>query len=386
MKKFALLLVSVLFLLSCGNGKSGLLFGVRELDFVDKAETTVQGTVVDAEWPLGMIRDIIVCDSFLVVNTDEKGAQVYVYTDDYDFLGRFGFIGRAKNEFISSAHIVNEQSFKDADGNTLIPLIDENNGVKVMNLQESVKNQNTTIVAENRYTDIRPVFKDGDYESGAFPAKHDFLFLDDDINHAFEDYSLIDFNGTVYVNPHYAVMHDSVKVKEIRLFDKSDRNYPKDLFGRIYKHPKRNLIIKPLMDMDYILFFDLDNDTTFAIHQAGSRSFKEGVPPLVTKEVEVGGDLVMAAEMVPHFGDVAFAESFFMVLYYATDFDVSKPDDGGKDSCELLFFDWDGNFLKSVELDHLVSYISYDEKKQILYAFIYSNESILSYNLSSVIQ
>lgn len=107
---------------------------------------------------------------------------------------------------------------------------------------------------------------------------------------------------------------------------------------------------------------------------------------MVTKEVEVGGDLVMAAEMVPHFGDVAFAESFFMVLYYATDFDVSKPDDGGKDSCELMFFDWDGNFLKSVELDHLVSYISYDEKKQILYAFIYSNESILSYNLSSVIR
>jgi hypothetical protein len=378
MRKFALLLVSVIFVISCGNGKSGLLFGVRELDFVDKAETTVQGTVVDAEWPLGMIRDIIVCDSFLVVNTDERGAQVYVYTDDYDFLGRFGFIGRAKNEFVSSAHIVNEQTFKDADGNTLIPLIDENNGVKVMNLQESVKNQNTTIVTENRYMDYRPVFKDGN----AFPLQYDFVFLDDDINHAFEDYSLCDFNGTVYAYPHYAVMHDSVKVKEIRLFDKSDRNYSDNLFGHIYKHPRRNLIIKPLMDMDYILFFDLDNDTTFAIHQAGSRSFKEGIPPLVMKEAGVGEEI--APEMVPHFGDVAFAESFFMVLYYATDFDVSKPDDGGKDSCELMFFDWDGNFLKSVELDHLVSDISYDEKKQILYAFIYSNESILRYDLSEV--
>ena len=384
MRKFAILLVAVLALLSCGNRKSGLLFGVREMDFAGKAETTLQGTVIDAEWPMS-ITDIIVCDSFLVLNTDEKGAQVYVYSDDCELLGRFSFIGRAKNEFLRSAKIMGEQTFKDADGNTLIPLIDYNYAVRVMNLQESVKNHNTTIVAEKRFANSRivSVFKDGDDGYGAVTAVFSSVFLDDDISHTFEDYMLSEFNGTVYVNPHYAVMHDTAKVKEIWLFDKSDRNYSEDLYGSLYKHPKRNLVIKPLLDMDYILFFDLDNDTTFAIHQSGSRSFKEGIPPLVTKELGIGEEMV--AEMVPHFGDVAFAESFFMVLYYATDFDVKKPD-GGKDYCELLFFDWDGNFLKSVKLDRTVTGISYDERKQILYAFIYSNESILSYNLSSVIQ
>ena len=279
-----------------------------------------------------------------------------------------------------------EQTFKDADGNTLIPLIDYNYGVKVMNLQESVKNHNTTIVTENRYTNSRIVyvFKDDD-GYGAIPAVYSSMFLDDDINHAFEDYLYNDFNGTVYVYPHYAVMNDTAKVKEIWLFDKNDKNYSENLIGNLYKHPKRNLIIKPLLDMDYILFFDLDNDTTFAVHQSGSRSFKDGVPPLVVKEVPLAnGDSEMVGEMVPHFGDVAFAESFFMVLYYATDFDVSKPDDGGKDSCELMFFDWDGNFLKSVELDHFVSNISYDESKKVLYA-VEDWSRILSFDLSSVL-
>lgn len=383
MKKFALLLVTATLVLSCGNRKSGLLFDVRESDFVNKAETTVQGAVVNAEWPLG-IRDIIVCDSFLVVNTEGKGASMYVYSDDCEFLGRFCFIGRAKNEFFRSADIKCEQTFKDADGNTLIPLIDHDYGVKLMNLQESVKNHNTTIVTENRYTDSRivSVFKDGDDGYGVISAKYDFLFLDDDINHTFEEYLFRDFNGTVYVYPHYAVMHDTVQVKEIWLFDKSDKNYSENLTGGLYKHPKRNLIIKPLLDMDYILFFDLDNDTTFAIHQSGSRSFKDGIPPLVVKTVpNLLGDDEIVAEYVPHFGDVAFAESFFMVLYYATDYDVNKPD-GGKDSCELMFFDWDGNFLKSVELDHFVSGISYDERKQILYAYEYTTGCVLRYDLS----
>ena len=386
MKKFALLLVAAITVLSCGNRKSGLLFDVREMDFVGKAKTTVQGTVVDAEWPLS-ITDIAFCDSFLVVNTEEKTAQLYVYSDDFELLGRFGFIGRAKNEFLSSAQMIGEQTFKDADGNTLIPLFDYNHGIKVMNLQESVKNHNTTIVAENRYTDSRIiyVFKDGDDGYGAISSKCSFLFLDDDINHVFEDYLFNDFNGSVYVYPHYAVMHDTAQVKEIWLFDKSDKNYSENVVGGMYKHPKRNLIIKPLLDMDYILFFDLDNDTTFAVHQSGSRSLKDGVPPLVVKEVPLAnGDSEMVAEMVPHFGDVTFAESFFMVLYYATDFDVSKPDDGGKDSCELMFFDWDGNFLKSVELDHLVSNISYDESKKVLYA-VESWSRILSFDLSSVL-
>ena len=73
-----------------------------------------------------------------------------------------------------------------------------------------------------------------------------------------------------------------------------------------------------------------------------------------------------------------------MVYYGAGDYTINQPDplNGAP---ELLFFDWDGNFLKSVMMDMYVGDIVYDEKAQILYGIDHSNECIIGFDLSKVV-
>ena len=78
MKKFALLLVSVLFVLSCNKT---LLLDVQEIDFKNKSDVTLTGVPVKADWPMEM-RDIVMCDSFLVVKSGGKTNMLNVYSDE----------------------------------------------------------------------------------------------------------------------------------------------------------------------------------------------------------------------------------------------------------------------------------------------------------------
>ena len=165
-------------------------------------------------------------------------------------------------------------------------------------------------------------------------------------------------------------------------------DFPEDfdyVGGQLYKHPSRNLIIEPLMYMDYILFFDLDNDTTFAIHQKGSLSFDDKLSPVVYTTITnlAGNEETMDPRPI-HFANFAATESFFMVYYGAGDYTVNQPDPMNA-APELLFFDWDGNFLKSVMMDVCVSDIVYDEKSHTLYGLDHSNECILGFDLSEVV-
>ena len=49
----------------------------------------------------------------------------------------------------------------------------------------------------------------------------------------------------------------------------------------------------------------------------------------------------------------------------------------------IMFFDYDGNFLKSVKLDTHVSRMTYDEKNHILYTVDFNTDSLYSYDLVS---
>ena len=88
--------------------------------------------------------------------------------------------------------------------------------------------------------------------------------------------------------------------------------------------------------------------------------------------------------MIQHFGHAASADSFFMVLYFAGDYSINTPDPENP-LAELLFFDWDGKFLKSVKLDAPVWDIAYDKSRHILYGMDGFNEEIYSFDLTAVL-
>lgn len=382
MKKPLFLLALIGLLVSCKESR--LSINVREMDFVNKSDVTVQGTQVDAEQLLS-VKSIGVCDSFLIVQTYDNEAQMYVYSDDYRLLGRFCSIGRAKNEFLEGPIWFGKQIFRDADGNALLPLVDTGQGTRLMDLQKSLETQSTVIVGQNEFTSGEIFFAEMNGRRRIIVGSFKSVFLDNDINHVFEDYQPLIVDDVVFCEPHYAVFHDTAQVKEIRIFSKFDQYDYKYINGSLFKHPERNLIVQPLTDMDYIFFFDLDKDKTFAIHQSGSPTFDDEIPAEIGNENTLAnGEKIYETKEDPHFaGGLAYAKSFFMVTYYAGYYD-SDGADTSNGACELMFFDWDGKFLKSVKLDHFVTNITYDERKHILYG-INNGDRIISFNLSPVV-
>ena len=167
-------------------------------------------------------------------------------------------------------------------------------------------------------------------------------------------------------------------------FEVKDADY---VNGFMIKHPSRNIAVQVLHILDYILFFDLDNDRAFAIHQPGSPSFDDDLPAIEYMSTEnEDGTVTYTSTRVPCFRDLAATESFFMVTYYNGDYCHSQTDvsDIEQAAPELLFFDWDGNFLKSVKLDTHVDGLTYDEKNQVLYGMDAVKDRILRFDLKNL--
>lgn len=391
MKKFALVLVSVLLVLSCGNRKSRLLFEVHEVDYRNKSDITLNGTEVEAEWPLEM-RAIAVCDSFLLVKSGDNEHILYVYSDDLKLKGRFGCIGRARNEFLTtSVQWSSAQILRNEQGDAMIPLVDMQQGTKLLDLQKSLETQSTVIAAQNDFLG-RHTFE---YYNKSFDGRVVMStvvrtqYLDNDINHRFSFFHPITegYEDKVYTEPVFAITLDTARVKEIKMlsrFEVKDSEYTN---GFMIKHPSRNIAVQVLQIMDYILFFDLDNDKAFAIHQSGSPTFDDDLPAIeFTYTENADGTTTYIDTRVHCFRDLAATESFFMVTYYNGDYCHNQTDvsDIEQAAPELLFFDWDGNFLKSFKLDAHVDGITYDEKNQILYGMDAANDRILRFDLKNL--
>ena len=391
MKKFALVLVSVLLVLSCGNRKSRLLFEVHEVDYRNKSDITLKGTEVEAEWPLEM-RAIAVCDSFLLVKSGDNEHILYMYSDDLKLKGRFGCIGRARNEFLStSVQWSSAQILRNEQGDAMIPLVDMQQGTKLLDLQKSLETQSTVIAAQNDFLG-RHTFE---YYNKSFDGRVVMStvvrtqYLDNDINHRFSFFHPITegYEDKVYTEPVFAITLDTARVKEIKMlsrFEVKDADY---VNGFMIKHPSRNIAVQVLQIMDYILFFDLDNDKAFAIHQSGSPTFDDDLPAIeFTYTENADGTTTYIDTRVHCFRDLAATESFFMVTYYNGDYCHNQTDvsDIEQAAPELLFFDWDGNFLKSFKLDTHVDDITYDEKNQILYGMDADNDRILRFDLKNL--
>ena len=141
MRKIVFLLVTLLVLLSCNNGKSRFLFSVHETDFVNKSKITVKATRADVDLPLG-VSNLAICDSFFIVMFYNGGPLMNVYSLDWDLLGRFCYKGRAKNEFLEIPHMLSRQTLKGENGNILIPLREGFSNIisniKVLDLQQSL--------------------------------------------------------------------------------------------------------------------------------------------------------------------------------------------------------------------------------------------------------
>ena len=272
------------------------------------------------------------------------------------------------------------------DGHLLLPLQDATT-IKVVDITASLISHKA-VISETRdyapYTDI-------DIMIGDSPARlrtmNKYMFLDNDIYKTLEltEGFSFDFGDA---NAQYKIRHDTAYVEVpgiLHDMEKLTGPQPEGKFSReFFKHPSRNLVIEPFMVLDYIMFYDLEGNRSFAIHQTGSLTWNED--PVEVPHYDDQGEFDYFTEERGCFGDVVATDSYFLVFYFGGDYSLA---DENKDwpRPELLLFDWDGNFRKSVMLDTYIDCAAFDEKNKILYGVPIEepeNEVLLSYDLSSL--
>ena len=358
---------------------------VHEIDYLNKSEQLLKSVPVDVQLPL-VVYGILTCDSLNILLAQDPKGFVFVYNEDWKLLDVFCHQGRARNEFLDRPALRSMQIFKGNDNHILLPLQDQA-CIKVLDLTESLISHKAVI---SQIRDFIPYDDTDIIVNGAQATLRthlEYLFLDNDIYHTLEitEGFTFDFGECT---AKYRIRHDTALVtlpQVLVQMEKIAGPQPEDKFmRRFHKHPNRNLIIEPFFVMDYIMFYDLDKDKSFAIHQTGYPTFDDDIEQ--TPHYDNEGNLMYYEEARGCFGDAVVTDSYFLVFYFGGDYSLN---DENKDypKPELMLFDWDGNFKKSVKLDTYIDAPAFDPKKKILYGtpIGQEEETILSYDLSSIL-
>lgn len=360
-------LVSAMFV-SCSNGDSNLIFPTHEVDFMDKTGDVVHGRILDLDVAGG--KAIAVYDTLLMIITNNPAAFLQVYdTRTLQPLAMLCQQGRAKNEF-SDKNIYRSDQIVQRNGDIIIILRGEGgNAIKEINVSASIREGHTVVEGIN---DRIP------YGCGKIVG------LDNGIDRLFifnnHNYSL-DQN---FFNPPSFSIRGENSSKEIEIF-KSLIDFEDDIYstfwysGSICKNPSRNILVQCMASIDYIHFFDLDNDRYFSVHQTETPTLDEiRVPNKIVDDVYVYD--------CNHFSESVGAEDFFLVIYMNGDYRRKNIDQSKGEATELLAFDWDGNYLGGVKLDMFAQDLAFDSKSNLLYGFRLREEKIVTFDLSDFIE
>lgn len=330
---------------------------VKEINFVNQTRKSVSLEKLNYS-PLGMT-DIATYGDYIFVTTRDPSGFLKVYDINKDKeIASLCLKGRAENEFISTT-LIGEQIYT-KEGDIILPLIDNNTLLKEVNITQSILRGNTVINTVSKCVD---------------PIEGDFALLDNNVKKRF-----------IYTRPYitsedrkpskYYYQEEDKDNVEIPIFKEivegDDRvSIYVQYLGIIEKHPSKNLMIQPLQNMKFILFFDCDNDNYFAIHQDGARSFNDKI---------VTNDNYNPYSGI--FGDVAVSNDYFFVNYGENFLD--KPDSGI--NAEILIFDWEGNYINGFVSEIPVHRLSYNESNQTLYCANIGEEKLFQIRLSDIMK
>ena len=374
--------VIVSVLLSCSKKPE---IQIREVDYLNKSRELLKSVPVDMDMPM-LTYGVIHCDSLNILMTQDPRGYMFVYDDEWKLLGTYCHQGRAQYEFLDRPRLIKNQVLLGKDNHLLLPLQDASS-IKVIDVTATLLSDKV-IISETRdyvpYTDVDIIIGDG---VGKLRSLNRYMFLENDIYKTLElsEGFSFDFGGS---NAEYKIRFDTtyVEVPQIlRDMEKLAGPQPEEKFSReFFKHPSRNLIIEPFTLLDYIMFYDLDKGSSFAIHQTGSLTWKDD--PVEIPHYNDQGEFDYYIEERGCFGDAVPTDSYFLVFYFGGDYSLADENQDWPRP-ELMLFDWDGNFKKSVMLDTYIDCAAFDEENKILYGVPIEepeNEVLLSYDLSSL--
>ena len=340
---------------SC-NKRPNLIPEVRDIDYSNKGveiEGKLVTEIIGAE-------GIIQIDSFLMVVTVNPDAQLLVLNSNtLDTLGEFCMKGNARNEF-KKVYSATYQAYR-RDDHIFVPLYDDPYLMKEVDITESIK-QNKTVISNTAFPII--------FGHGTA------VILNEDLNQRFEYLRNKYHPDEEMKQPPivYSVIMPNKKDKEIKIlrrkvYVEEDRKRFIPYDSTIKKHPTKNIIVNMFRGLDYLVFFDLENNKTFAVHQTGSATFDDE-PYVDTGEY--------------YFTGAAHCAEDYVILGYNHGEEAMNEPDRHKRKTEIIIFDWGGNFITNIKLDRRVGHIVYDELQKKLFALTF-REEIYEYDLSGLL-
>ena len=321
---------------SCGNKPQYNISPVTETSFADQDRVMIEPTKLDY-CPMG-VSDIMSYDKYLFFITMDNDAYLKVYDiEKGSQVAALCHQGRAGNEFSFPLFFTAEQAYT-ASGEIMLPIMDITGALSEINITRSIDEQRTVI---NRAA-----------ASVISSTSSHLAFVDDDFSKMFV--SDLKLSSTEPAQPVRFYIQDSDGEKtEIPVFKDvmpGDYEFGKSNYysGVLMKHPGKNIMVYSMAHLDYLIFFDLDNSKTFTIHQNGTDTFE--------KYVTENPDLL-------HLGDATASDEYYFTFYLANC--RNNPD--ADYVCEVLAFDWDGNYAGGFKTNTAIHRISYNEKTQSLY-------------------
>ena len=364
--KFCRFFISAVFFLvvlfSC-TGKEYLKLPVKEICFKNLTDTLVHGNETDIH-VIGT-KSILVCDTFLVVLTNDGQGFLKIYsTESMNYLGSFCTKGRARNEFLKPSFYYENAYEEGCD--VILPLLDNDINRKDLNISKSIKEGKTII---HSITDIMP------YSIGqSFTLKQDTSkqFV----------YYYCRVNPPKSEAPKY-FLKKGKKETEVKVFPRMVQS-ESDLDGIVgyscsfHRHPYKDIFVQAFTLRDYLLYFDFETNSHYAVHQEGALSFDD--------YFDTNAFSSEGGEQVNYLWSGVYTDNFIMFLYGAGDYCIKREDYKPLETPqEVLVFDWPGNYLCGVKLDVRLWSIAYDEKHKVLYGFNNASELIYSFDLTDVL-
>ena len=352
-KSFLFSVVLILILVCSCTQKPNLIIPTRDVDYRNKSEITLKGKPVCKDI-IGAER-MLVMDTLLIIACNNPESQLMVYSTNTDTLvGAFCTRGRAGSEFLR-LYSTTEQCYHDENNHVIVPLVDFMSEIKEVDVTESLNKKHAVI---RNTADIMPfvdaltVFLDNDLDN-RFLYEHAVTYAHE------EEYGTVHDLDLSRVPVRISTQKNGGEMKEIPLLRRQvdvddERHVIMPYSATIKKHPQRNLILLECINMDYLIFLDLDDmDRSFAIHQKGSATFDD---PYQYSE--------------PFFLGSTITSDYLFVLYYQSG--LTLP--------ELMVFDWSGNLVRSFRMDMDIFGMAYDEIHHKLYCFN-ATEDLYCYDL-----
>lgn len=349
--------LSIICCITSCKQKPHFAYCIKEFELEDDT-ITINGKPLDLKVSDDNLTTVLV-DSFLVIQEECVDGFLGVY--NINNLTRKATLcpkGRAKNEFSNPFYLLSQAYIKDSC--IFLTAVDKDCYAKEINLTQSMQRGITIVSAVS--------------DCPSYNDNHVFLFIDNDVNKQFVNIYGEETMEPKHRNAEYSIINTKEKKKRAlnvfpRPMDSDEESITNYAGGAMYKHPNKNLFVQECCFMDYLLFFDIDADTAFAVHVSGTPTFDDYAPDGRTITFSNGSTVT----------------SNYVFAIHRTD----KIDINGKKTRErrLLVFDWNGNLIANAIMNPGANQIVYDEKMKTLYGFDFSvGERILhKYDISKII-